>query len=93
MKLEKRGLHWLVRDDNGKVVSRTLHRPKLDTIDELPLAVRIKNVVDSLDVSDDSLWTGEGKPKMSVVEEALGDSSITRRDVEDATDRYVRPEQ
>lgn len=93
MILEKRGLYWLVRDDEGKVVSRTLYRPSLDADVELPMAVRIKNAVDSFDVTDDSLWTGEGKPKMSAVEKAVGDTSITRRDVDEATGRYVRPEQ
>lgn len=91
MKLERLGLHWVVRDEAGSIVSRTLYRPQMEGV-EKTMAERIKDAVYSLDVNDDSLWTGEGKPKMSAVEEIVGDTSIKRRDVEEATGKYTRPE-
>lgn len=38
-----------------------------------------------LDHSNDAHWTADGKPKMEVIEGLVGDSNVTRADVEAAT--------
>lgn len=90
MKLERIGMHWVVRDSSGKIVSRTLYRPDVAEAVELPMSERIKDAVASLDVSDDSVWTRQGYPQMQAVEEIVGDTAITRRDVDEATDKFRR---
>lgn len=90
MKLIKRGPWWI--DEQG---NRTRYRPqsngkavpaqqadKVTTIDPESRGERLRKAVDSLDDANDKHWTKGGLPQMKVVEGIIGDSSITRSDVD-----------
>jgi hypothetical protein len=53
-----------------------------DTDLEGDQAVAINNALDQLDPENNDHWTKDDKPKMSVIEDIIGDKSITRGDVE-----------
>lgn len=82
--MKRMGKFWV--DDEG---NRTLYRPTEESHIE-SVSDAIKRVVDGMDRSDDKLWTQQGKPQMSVIEKALGDTSITRAMVDEATGGVTR---
>lgn len=52
--------------------------------------MNIKQALQKLDPLDDSHWTAEGLPRMGVVEDLVGDSSINRTDVTNAVPEFNR---
>lgn len=50
----------------------------------------IKEALESLDHTDDSHWIKSGLPRMGVIEELVGDKSITRQDVTAADPEFCR---
>ncbi len=51
----------------------------------------IRDALDKLDATNDGHWTADGKPAMKAVEELLGDTSVTRADVDKAAPDLRRP--
>lgn len=52
--------------------------------------MKINEALRKLDVENDQHWTADGMPKMGVVEELVGDKSITRKDVTNAAPDFNR---
>lgn len=50
----------------------------------------IKEAIYSLDVTDDSLWTADGLPRVDVVQELVDDDTITRQQITDADPSFSR---
>lgn len=55
-----------------------------------PVNEKLRQVVVNLDPEVDDHWTGAGKPAMAAVEEAYGETGITRADVEAAAPGWNR---
>lgn len=51
---------------------------------------KLRKAVDSLDPSNDDHWTNAGLPKIAVVDEAYGEGSVTRREIEAVAPGYTR---
>ncbi len=52
----------------------------------------IRAALEALDHANPDHWTGAGLPAMKVIEDAIGDSTIRREDVEDAFPGFRRDE-
>lgn len=87
--MKRVGKFWIDADGN-----RTRFRPVQageqkhatpDSRDE-----QIRKIVEGLDKDNQDNWTKQGKPQMSVIEELLGDTGVTRKEVDAATGGYVR---
>lgn len=51
---------------------------------------RIKEAVTALDHTNDDHWTGTGLPRVDVISTAVGDPTVSRRDVEQAAPGFTR---
>lgn len=56
----------------------------------VPVNSKLKNVILSLDHSNDDHWTPTGKPALAAIEQALGASGITRKQIEHAVPGFKR---
>lgn len=59
-----------------------------EPIPEIEINDKLQRAVLSLDPDNDNHWTKPGLPLMSAVEEALGESGFTRKDIEAASDNW-----
>ena len=50
----------------------------------------IKEFLATLDLADDTNWTEDGSPSLSVIQQALDDTSITRAQINDAYPGFAR---
>lgn len=86
---------WMESVDNSAPVTQDVEDMKPETeppgiTTDITNPVSIEEAVMRLDHDNDDHWTKDGLPSMSAIEAIIGDSTITRPDVEAATDGLRR---